>query len=91
MAMADRARFPIAIYMETAAPHEVTLVEATLASRFVAERSRLLIGDRVYDSDPIDAGLGEEGTELRAPQKCNRKNLRPRIDAGCDATYGAGK
>ena len=31
-----------------------------------------LIGDRAYDSDPLDAELPEQGIEMIAPHKCNR-------------------
>ena len=73
MAVADRAGLPIAIYLESASPHEVSLVEATIASRFVAGKPQRLIGDRAYDSDPLDAKLRDEGIELIAPHRGNRK------------------
>jgi len=50
MAMVDRFGLPIAIHLESASPHEVTLVEATIASRFVADKPQRLIGDRACDS-----------------------------------------
>jgi hypothetical protein len=58
MAVADRSGLPIAIHIAPAAPqsapqwYEITLVEATLASRFILEAPQRLIGDRAYDSDP---------------------------------------
>ena len=73
MAVADRTGLPVAIHIAPAAPHEVTLVEATLASRFVLEAPQRLIGDRAYDSDPLDALLRAQGIELIAPHKSNRK------------------
>lgn len=72
MAVADRAGLPIAIHLESASPHEVTLVEATIASRFVAATPRRLIGDRAYDSDPLDQRLQAAGIELIAPHRRNR-------------------
>jgi transposase len=72
MAMADRHGLPVAIYITSASPHEVTLVEATLASRFVLEAPQRLIGDRAYDSDPLDELLRAKGIELIAPHKSNR-------------------
>jgi hypothetical protein len=45
MAIADRTGLPLAIHVAAASPHEVTLVEATLAERFVAARPARLIGD----------------------------------------------
>ncbi len=72
MAMADRHGLPLAIHIASASPHEVTLVEATLASRFVLEAPQRLIGDRAYDSDPLDEFLRTQGIELIAPHKSNR-------------------
>ncbi len=80
MAVADRAGLPVALYLEAASPHEVTLVEATVASRFVAEKPQLLIGDRAYDSDPLDERLREMGIELIAPHRGNRK--KPKTQDG---------
>jgi transposase len=73
MAVADRTGFPLAVYAASASPHEVTLVQATLAQVLTAERPERLIGDKAYDSDPLDAELKEQGVELIAPHKSNRK------------------
>ena len=73
MAVADRAGFPLAVYTASASPHEVTLVGETLAQVFTAERPERLIGDKAYDSDPLDAELAERGIELIAPHRSNRK------------------
>ena len=37
MAIADRQGRPVAVHVESATPHEVTLVHATLAERFVSQ------------------------------------------------------
>jgi len=50
-------------------------VEATLASRFVLEAPQRLIGDKAYDSDPLDEKLRAKGIESIAPHKSNR--VRP--------------
>lgn len=73
MAIADGFGFPLAIHLASAAPHEVTLVEDTLEDRFVAEVPERLIGDRAYDSDPLDERLDNQGVELIAPHRCNRR------------------
>ena len=72
MAVADRHGLPVAIYITSASPHEDTLVEATLASRFILEAPQRLIGDRAYDSDPLDELLRAQGIEMIAPHKSNR-------------------
>ena len=80
MAVADRAGLPIAVYLESASPHEVTLVEATLASRFVVDKPDRLIGDRAYDGDPLDDKLRNEGIEMIAPHRSNR--AKPKTQDG---------
>ena len=72
MAVADRAGLPVAVHTAAAAPHEVSLVRATLAQVLTSERPRRLVGDRAYDSDPLDAELREQGVELIAPHRSNR-------------------
>ena len=50
------------------------LVKATLEERFVADVPERLIGDKAYDSDPLDQQLMKEyGTEMIAPNKINRQ------------------
>ncbi len=46
MAMADRSGLPLATCASSAAPHEVTLVAATLDSRFVHDFPHRVIGNR---------------------------------------------
>ena len=44
-----------------------------LDCRFVAEKPQRLIGDKAYDSDPLDALLAVQGIALIAPHRKNRK------------------
>src|SRR5215510_1486651 len=69
MVIADAAGLPLAVHAASASPHEVTLVEATLAQTLTLGRPRRLIGDRAYDSDPLDQRLAAQGIELIAPHK----------------------
>jgi transposase len=73
MAIADRAGLPVAVHVEAASPHEVTLVAPTLAACFVEDRPERLIGDKAYDSDPLDATLAAQGIAMIAPHRANRK------------------
>jgi transposase len=73
MAVADAAGIVIAVDIDSASPHEVGLVESTLKARFVEELPERLIGDRAYDSDPLDERLAEQGIEMIAPHRKNRK------------------
>jgi transposase len=51
----------------------VKLVEDTLEKRFITEKPERLIGDRAYDSDPLDERLQQQGIQMIAPHKSNRK------------------
>jgi len=73
MAIADRSGLPIAAGIASASPHEVTLVEATLDGCFLKCAPDRLVGDRAYDSDPLDHRLWEErGIELISPHRAGR-------------------
>ncbi|WP_151638115.1 MULTISPECIES: IS5 family transposase [Noviherbaspirillum] len=73
MVIADAHGLPLAVHTASASPHEVTLVEATIDETVTMGRPRRLIGDRAYDSDPLDQRLAQHGIELIAPHKRNRK------------------
>ncbi|WP_370529065.1 IS5 family transposase [Undibacterium sp. KW1] len=73
MVIADATGLPLAVHTSSASPHEVTLVEATLDETITVGRPKRLIGDRAYDSDPLDCLLAKQGVELIAPHKRNRK------------------
>ena len=81
MAISDSAGLPVSIHVaSTASPHEViTLAEPTVSKCFVAdEKPTLLIGDKAYDSDPLDSKRAiDYGIELIAPHRLDwRKRLK---------------
>lgn len=80
MAVADRAGLPIAVCTASASPHEVTLVDAVLNARFVEPVPERLIGDKAYDSDPLDERLATRGIAMIAPHRKNR--TRPKTQDG---------
>jgi len=80
MAVADRFGLPLAVCAAAASPHEITLVAATLDSRFVDDLPERLIGDRAYDADPLDEALLELGVEMIAPHR--RGRTRPKTQDG---------
>jgi transposase len=75
MAISDSAGLPIAINIASASSHEVTLAEQTVTKCFVTDnKPARLIGDKAYDSDPLDARLAiDYGVELIAPHRSNRQ------------------
>ena len=58
----------------------MTLVQKTLEARFVDQLPVRLIGDKAYDSDPLDQQLAEQGIDMIAPHRRNRR--RPRTQDG---------
>ena len=76
LAVADGVSLPIAIYTDSASPHEVTLVRKTLVERFTDDKPERLIGDKAYDSDPLDGNLAAIDIEMIAPHKSNRQKAK---------------
>jgi transposase len=73
MAVTDAGGVVLSVSIQSASPHEITLVQTTLQERFLEELPEKLIGDRAYDSDPLDEQMAQQGIELIAPHKENRK------------------
>jgi len=81
MAIADRHGLPVAVHVVSASPNEATLVEPTLQRRFLRQTPERLIGDKAYDSDPLDQRVREcLHVELIAPHRWNRS--RPATQDG---------
>jgi transposase len=76
MAFSDGSFVPLALHAESASPHEVSLVGATLASAFLKEKPARLIGDKAYDSDPLDETLLKQGIEMIASHRRNRNKKK---------------
>jgi transposase len=74
MAVVEAHGLPVAVTLDSATPHEVKLVEQTLAARLVEDTPEHLMGDKAYDSDRLDADLAPGGIELIAPHRENRRN-----------------
>ena len=81
MAITDAAGLPVAAHVESASPHEVTLVGATIDSSFTQYAPDKLVGDKAYDSDKLDRQmLDERGVEMIAPHRRGRK--KPKTQDG---------
>ncbi len=81
MAITDAFGLPVAAHVESASPHEVKLIEATIDSSFTQYAPDKLIGDKAYDSDKLDDQLlNERGVELVAPHRKGRK--KPKTQDG---------
>jgi IS5 family transposase len=80
MAMTDGAGLPVALCTGGASPHETTFVSELIAQRITHEMPNKLIGDKAYDSDPLDRQCQAMGVTLIAPDKTNRKNPKSQDD-----------
>jgi len=77
MAIAAGNSVPLAVTIDSASPHESKLVGETLAGSFLDELAARLIGDKAYDSDPLDRHLEEEyGIAMIAPNRRNRSQTQ---------------
>ena len=77
MAIAAGNSVPLAVNIDSASPHESKLVDETLAGSFLDELPERLIGDKAYDSDPLDQQVEEEyGIEMIAPNRENRSQTQ---------------
>ena len=73
MAVATAASVPLAVTVDSASPHESKLVDETLAGSFLDELPERLIGDKAFDSDPLDRHLEKDyGIEMIALNRANR-------------------
>jgi Transposase DDE domain len=73
MAISDGHGLPLAVHVASASPHETKLVGPTMERCFLAETPEWLIGDRAYDSDPLDVQIRERfGVQLVAPHNPTR-------------------
>jgi len=72
MAIVDRHGLPLAVSTHAANHHEVTLVQLSFDFYMIEAKPENRIGDRAYDSDPLDRKLREQGIEMIAPHKSNR-------------------
>ncbi len=67
MAIADHAGLPIAAHVDSASPRGVKLVDQTIENCFLAKLPKRIIGDMVYDNDPLDKRAISVGADIIAP------------------------
>jgi IS5 family transposase len=76
MAIVDRRGLPLAVSTHAANHHEVTLVQLSFDYYMIEAKPDNLIGDRAYDSDPLDEQLRAQGIKRIAPHKSNRRKRK---------------
>jgi transposase len=83
MVVVDGQGVPLGVYLDSASPAEVNLLEPTLATIAVPRAGRgrprqkpeRVITDKAYDSDPLRSRLARRGIELIAPHRRNRTKV----------------
>ena len=81
----DRHGLPLSVSTHAANHHEVRLVQLCFDFYMIEAKPENLIGDRAYDSDPLDEG--NDGIEMIAPHRSNRSKPptdRRRLSVTCD-------
>jgi transposase len=73
MAIVDRHGLPLSVSTHAANHHEVTLVQLSFDFYMIEAKPEHLIGDKAYDSDALDETLKQQGVEMIAPHRSNRK------------------
>ena len=76
MAIVDRHGLPLSVSTHAANHHEVTLVQLSFDFYLIETKPDKLMGDKAYDSDPLDEVLKAQGIEMIAPHKKNRKKRK---------------
>jgi len=73
MVLVDAKGLPVAVDTAPANPHESKLVQRLFDFMLTQDKPQRVIGDKAYDSDELDENLAEQGIELIAPHRKNRK------------------
>lgn len=73
MILVDARGLPVAVTTGSASPHESKLVQGMFQFMLSVDTPARIIGDKAYDSDALDEDLDDEGIEMIAPHRSNRK------------------
>jgi transposase len=73
MVLVDARGLPVAVHTAPAGPHESKLVQRLFDFMLTRQMPERVIGDKAYDSDPLDEELAQRGVELIAPHRASRK------------------
>ena len=73
MVLVDARGLPVSIDTVSATPHESQLVQQLMSFMVTQEQPERVIGDKAYDCDALDEELAEQGIEMIAPHRSNRK------------------
>src|SRR6516162_9337551 len=91
MAIVDRHGLPLSVSTHAANHHEVRLVQLCFDFYMIEAKPENLIGDRAYDSDPLDEELRRDGIEMIAPHRANRSKPPARLRGRSRRTRSKGR
>jgi transposase len=74
--MADAHGYPVAVCVESASPAEVKLAVRTVHARFTSALPQRLIGDKAYDSNPLDAEMAALGIRMISPNRTGTRRTQ---------------
>jgi hypothetical protein len=74
-AIVDRHGLPLSVSTHAANHHEVRLAQLCFDFYMIEAKPENRIGDRAYDSDPLEKELRRDGIEMIAPHRSNRRKL----------------
>jgi transposase len=72
MVLVDANGLPMAVETMSASPHESKLVQPLFEFMLPKAMPERIIGDKAYDSDPLDEELEALGIDMIAPHRSNR-------------------
>lgn len=73
MILVDARGLPVAVDTAPANHHETKLVQRLFGFMLPRKSPQRVVGDKAYDSDALDAALQEQGIEMIAPHRANRR------------------
>ena len=73
LAIVGRHGLPLSVSTPAANHHAVTLGQRSFAFYILEPKPEHLMGDRVSDSDGLDAELQRDGVTMSAPHRSTRK------------------
>ncbi len=80
MMMAERSGLPVSVCAGSASPHETKFVIESIDARSTEAVPERPVGDKAYDSDPLDGECAKLGVQLIAPHRANR--TKPKTQDG---------
>ena len=80
MMMAERSGLPVSVCAGSASPQRDQVRDRSIDARSTEAVPERLIGDKAYDSDPLDGECAKLGVTLIAPHRANR--TKPKTQDG---------